>query len=136
MLVKFNPLNAAFHQDSTFDDFFTPAGRGFEPTIDVQENEKDYIVSAELPGLDKKDFKLTVKDNLLVLEGEKKSEKEEKGEKYLRSERSFGAFKRSFRLSDDVDAKKVTADFKNGILQIKISKSEKAKPMEIEVAVN
>jgi len=135
MLVKFNPLNSVLSRDSFFDDFFTPAKTGFDPRIDVVENEKDFLVTAELPGLDKKDFKLTVENNVLILEGEKKSSSEEKDDNYFRIERSYGAFRRAFRLTDSVDSKKIKADYKNGILEVIIPKAAKAKPKEIEIAV-
>lgn len=135
MLVKFNPFGSVVRRDSFFDDFFTPVSTGFEPHVDVKENDKEFHIVAELPGLDKNDFKLTVENNVLTLEGEKKIENEEKADNYFRSERSYGTFKRSFRLTDSVDSKKISAEYKNGILQVRIPKAEKAKPKEIEIAV-
>ena len=115
---------------------FPVRSRGFDPVIDVKENEKNFVIHAELPGLNKDDFKLTVEDNSLTLEGEKKVEKEEKSENAYRSDRSYGAFKRVFRLTDSVDSKKIAADYTNGILSITVPKTEKAKPKQIEVKIN
>ncbi len=140
MLVKWNPVGALLNQGSLLDDFFNTDfplhSRGFDPVIDVKENEKDFIIHAELPGLSKDDFKLTVEDNSLTLEGEKKVEKEEKSDNPYRTERSYGAFKRVFRLTDSVDSKKIAADYTNGILSITVPKTEKAKPKQIEVKVS
>lgn len=140
MLVKWNPVGSLLNQGSLLDDFFNAdfpvRSRGFDPVIDVKENEKDFLIHAELPGLRKDDFKLTVEDNSLILEGEKKVEKEEKSDNAYRSERSYGAFKRVFRLTDSVDSKKIAADYTNGILSITVPKTEKAKPKQIEVKVS
>ncbi len=140
MLVKWNPVGALLNQGSLLEDFFNTdfplRSRGFDPVIDVKENEKDFIIHAELPGLSKDDFKLTVEDNSLALEGEKKVEKEEKSDNLYRTERSYGAFKRVFRLTDSVDSKKIAADYTNGILSITVPKTEKAKPKQIEVKVS
>ncbi len=136
MLVKFNPLNSAVARDSFFGDFFPTVEKAFEPKVDIRENDKEFVVSAELPGLNKEDFKLTVENNVLILEGEKKVEHEETEEGYYQNERFSGAFKRSFRLTDSVNSKKIDADFKNGVLTITIPKAEKAKPKEIEIKIN
>lgn len=140
MLVKWKPFGSVINNDAFFNDFFNEsfpvARRGFEPTVDVRESDKSFFISAELPGLNKDDFKITVEDNTLILSGEKKVEKEDKGENYYRSERSYGKFHRAFRLTDAVDSGKIKADYKNGILEIEIPKSEKAKPKQIEVKVN
>jgi HSP20 family protein len=139
MLVKWQPINSLLNRDSFFDEFFNNAPvrhRNFEPRIDVKETEKSFVINAELPGLSKDDFKLTVENNVLTLSGEKKSVHEEKREGFYRSERSYGAFQRSFRLTDSVDSKKIKADYNDGILTVEIPKSAKAKPQEIEVKVN
>ena len=140
MLVKWNPVGALLNHGSLLDDFFNPDlplhSRGFDPVIDVKETEKNFLINAELPGLSKDDFKLTVENNSLTLEGEKKVETEENGDNAHRSERSYGAFKRIFRLTDSVDSKKIAADYTNGILSITVTKTEKAKPKQIEVKVS
>jgi len=140
MLVKWNPVGALLNQGSLLNDFFNTDfplhSRGFDPVIDVKETEKNFLITAELPGLSKDDFKLTVEDNSLTLEGEKKVEKEEKSDNPYRTERSYGAFKRVFRLTDSVDSKKIAADYTNGILSVTVPKTEKAKPKQIEVKVS
>ena len=140
MLVKVNPFNSLLNHHSLLDNFFqgniaAPVHQ-FEPRIDVSESEKEFMISAELPGLSREDFKLTVENNLLTLEGEKKSELEDSGKGYYGRERLYGAFKRSFRLTDSLDSKKINADFKNGVLEITIPKAEKAKPKQVEISVS
>ncbi len=140
MLVEWKPFGSVANSDSFCNDFFDKSVRtaspGFDPRVDVAENEKNFVIAAELPGLAKDDFKITVENNTLILEGEKKIEKEDKGENYTRSERSYGKFSRAFRLTDSVDGGKIKADYKNGILEIVIPKTEKAKPKQIEVKIN
>ena len=140
MLVKWQPVRSLLNTESIFDDFFGnnwPNQIGsFDPHIDVKETDKSFEISAELPGLAKDDFKLTVENNLLTLSGEKKYENKEEKDGYYRSERRYGAFKRSFRLTDTVDSGKINADFNDGVLNIEIPKTEKAKPKQIEVKVN
>ncbi|RMD94812.1 MAG: Hsp20/alpha crystallin family protein [Calditrichaeota bacterium] len=147
MLVKWNPIRSIWSPSSWIDEFFNeplfdmeeilPTRTvTFEPRIDVQESDKEYIISAELPGLDKKDFKLTLRDNNLVLEGEKKYEREQKDGGFYRSERAYGSFRRAFRLSDDVDKNNIKADYKNGVLTIHLPKTEAAQPKQIEVKVH
>jgi HSP20 family protein len=141
MLVKWQPWGSLLNNDTIFDDLIRSAAAPtrhlpFEPKIEVRETEERFLITAELPGLDKKDFSLTVEKNLLVLAGEKKVMSEEKNDGYYRSERTYGSFQRSFRLTDGVDSKKIKAEFKNGVLNIVIPKVEKAKPKQIDVAVN
>jgi len=139
MLVKFNPIDSLVRNDRFFDDFFNtdfaPVERGFDPEIDVKENEKEYVIQAELAGLDKKDFSVKVENNVLVIAGDKKQEDETKDGSFYRVERRYGSFQRSFRLTDSVAADKIKADFRNGILTVTIPKIEKAKPKEIAVEV-
>ena len=93
------------------------------------------MLTAELPGVNKEDIDIDLKDNTLTLKGEKKAEKKEEKENYIRVERSYGKFKRSFYVSDDIDVSKVDANFKDGILRIKLVKKEEAKPKQIKVEV-
>lgn len=106
------------------------------PLVDIVEDEKEYLVKAELPEVKKEDVKVTVEDDVLTITGERKYEKEEKGKKYHRVERAYGSFERSFTLPEDADGTKVNAEFKDGILRVHVAKSEKAKPKSIEVKVN
>jgi HSP20 family protein len=107
----------------------------WSPSVDIVESEKEYLIKAELPEVKKEDVKVAVEDGVLTIQGERKQEKEEKGKKYHRIERSYGCFERSFTLPDDADGAKISADFKDGILNVHLSKSEKAKPKSIEVKV-
>jgi HSP20 family protein len=105
------------------------------PSVDVSETDGDYQIKAEIPDVKKEDVKVTVEDGVLTIQGERKQEKEEKGKKYHRVERSYGSFVRSFTLPDLVDEEKVKAEFKDGVLNLHLPKSEKAKPKAIEVTV-
>ncbi|HLF15767.1 MAG TPA: Hsp20/alpha crystallin family protein [Bacteroidota bacterium] len=105
------------------------------PSVDVVENDGNFIVNAELPGVGKSDVKITVVEGVLTIRGEKKQETEGKGDNFHRIERSFGSFERSFTLPTAVQSDKIEADFSNGILTISIPKSEQAKTREIEVKV-
>ena len=98
-------------------------------------NVATVMVTAELPGVNKEDIKVSVHDNVLSITGERKYEKEEKGKKYHRVERAYGSFMRSFTLPEDADGTKVTAEYKDGLLNVRVPKSEKAKPKTIEVKV-
>ena len=105
------------------------------PLADITEDEKEYLIKAELPELKREDVKVTVENGVLTISGERKFEKEEKRKKYHRVERGYGSFMRSFALPDDADGTKVKAEFKNGILTVHLPKNEKAKPKQIEVNV-
>jgi HSP20 family protein len=96
----------------------------FSPKIDISENEKSITIDAEIPGVPKENLKITLQDNILTIEGEKKKVSDEKDKNYYREERSFGKFKRSFTLPVEVDSENVDARFINGILEIKLNKIE------------
>jgi HSP20 family protein len=103
------------------------------PAVDVEDEADKYVLKAELPGLKKDDLKVTVSDGSIVLSGEKKAEHEEKHTGFHRYERCYGKFQRAFMLPTQVDANKIKANFKDGILEIDIPKSAEAKPKEIEI---
>ena len=103
--------------------------------VDITEDEKEYIVKAEIPEMKKEDIKISVHDDVLSISGERKYEKEEKGKKYHRVERAYGSFMRNFTLPQDADGSKVNAEYKDGVLKVHLPKSEKAKPKAIEVKV-
>ena len=105
------------------------------PSVDISETEAEYAIKAELPEVKKEDVKVTVEDGVLTLQGERKQEKEEKGKKYHRIERSYGRFVRSFTLPDSVDESKVKAEYTDGVLHLHLPKSEKAKPKQIDVKI-
>jgi HSP20 family protein len=115
------------------------AGKGlvanWAPAVDIQETDKEYIVKADLPDVKKEDVKVQFEDGVLTFEGERKSEKEEKGKKFHRVEREFGAFMRRFIVPTEVDATKIAADFKDGVLNVRLPKSVAAKARSVEVKV-
>lgn len=103
------------------------------PAVDISEDDKEYMVKAELPGLKREEVKVTVEDGVLSISGERKVEKEEKGKKYHRVERSYGSFVRSFTLPEGCDTSKVNAEFKEGVLNVHLAKSPKVQPRPIEI---
>ncbi|MGH9366808.1 MAG: Hsp20/alpha crystallin family protein [Thermoanaerobaculia bacterium] len=105
------------------------------PAVDIQETETEYLVKAELPEIEKKDVKVTVQDNVLTIEGERKQEKEEKGKKFHRIERSYGTFLRTFTVPEEVEPTKLTAEFKEGVLTVRLPKGEKPRYKAIDVKV-
>ena len=105
------------------------------PTVDISETDSEYLIKAELPEVKKEDVKVTVEDGVLTLQGERRQEKEEKGKKYHRIERSYGSFVRSFSLPESVDDNGVRAEYKDGVLNLHLPKTEKVKPKAIEVKV-
>jgi HSP20 family protein len=105
------------------------------PLADITEDEKEYLIKAELPEMKKEEVKVTVENGVLTISGERKFEKEEKKRKYHRVERGYGTFMRSFTLPDNADATKIKAEFKNGLLTVHLPKTEHAKPKQIEVNV-
>jgi len=106
------------------------------PLVDITEDDKEYVVKAELPEVKKEELKVTVEDGVLTISGERKFEKEEKNKRYHRVERAYGSFARSFTVPDDADPAKVHADFKDGVLNVRIEKAERAKPKTIDVKVS
>lgn len=106
------------------------------PSVDISETDTAYLIKGEIPGVKKEDIKVTIEKGMIIMRGERRHEKEEKGEKFHRIERSFGSFMRSFRMPEDADESRVKAEFKDGMISVTLSKSEKAKnkPKEIEVS--
>src|SRR5215469_5445672 len=115
------------HEDITLADW--------TPLADITEDDKEYLIKAELPEMKKEDVKVTVENGVLTVSGERKFEKEEKKKKYHRVERGYGTFMRSFTLPDDADGNKIKAEFKNGLLTVHLPKTEHAKPKQIEINV-
>jgi HSP20 family protein len=105
------------------------------PVVDVVEKEKEYQITAELPGLGEKDVEVVVADEILTIKGEKKEEKEEKAKNYYLSERHYGAFQRSFQLPPGVDADKIEAGFQNGVLTLTLPKTPEAQKSEKKIAI-
>ena len=105
------------------------------PAVDIYETEHELVVKADLPDVDPKDLDIRVENNLLTIRGERKFEKKVSEENYLRIERSYGMFSRSFSLSNTVSAEAIKADYQNGVLTLTIPKREEAKPKQIKVNV-
>ena len=103
------------------------------PTVDLAETKDALVVKAEIPGIEPKEINLTLQDQVLVIKGEKKQEKEEKDEHYYRAERTYGAFARTIRLPAPVDGSKVTATFKHGVLMVTLPKAPAAKGTTIPI---
>jgi len=105
------------------------------PTVDISETDNEYLIKAELPEVKKEDVKVTVENGVLTLQGERRQEKEEKSKKYHRVERSYGSFVRSFTLPESVEEGGVKAEYKEGVLNLHLPKTEKVKPKAIDVKV-
>lgn len=107
----------------------------WSPLVDIIEDEKQFLIRAELPDMKKEQVKLTVENDVLTISGERKYEKETNGHKHHRIERAYGTFMRSFSLPENTDGSKLSADYKDGMLTVRLPKSEKAKSKAIEVKV-
>ena len=108
----------------------------FTPRVDVTEDDNHVVFAVELPGLAKDDVKITITDeNILTIRGEKKREEKHESKNYMRTERSFGSFTRSFVLPDDINNESINAVFNNGVLNVELAKREPAQPKEIEVTI-
>ena len=124
-------FNGPYWPASRMDD---DTGMGmWNPAVDLYEKDDHFVIKAELPGVDKKDIAIDLKDRVLTLSGERSSENEVKEENYYRRERSYGKFQRSFTLPADVDSDKIKAEFKDGLLQIEVPKPEKQKPKQVTI---
>jgi len=135
-----DPLVRRFFEDDVFSpgSFLARRNEALDknswlPAVDVRETEEDFVFTAELPGLDKKDVDITIEDKVLTIAGERAFEGKEDNPNYHRIERSYGSFSRSFSLPHEVDQEKVSANFKNGLLTVSIPKTEAIKPRKIEI---
>lgn len=106
------------------------------PLVDLVEDDKEYLIKAELPEVKKEDVKVTVENGVLTIGGERKFEKEEENKKYHRIERAYGSFMRSFTLPQDAAGDKINAEFKDGVLKVHLPKSAEAKPKSIDVKID
>ncbi|HEU4579457.1 MAG TPA: Hsp20/alpha crystallin family protein [Polyangiaceae bacterium] len=120
----------------TADDKGTFVTFDWAPSVDIAETPEAFEIKAELPDVKKEDVKVTVEEGQLRISGERKQEREEKGKKFHRVERSYGSFMRSFSLPENVDDTKLTAEYKDGMLNVRLPKTEKAKPKAIAVKVS
>ena len=124
--------------------FSAGAARGFgdegiargawTPSVDIYENKDNIVLEAELPGMNREDFELTVENNVLTLRGERRFEKRDEGDNYHRVERAYGQFTRSFTLPQTVSGENATAEYKNGVLRVVLHKREEVKARRIEIA--
>lgn len=105
------------------------------PRVNVHETDKELLIDAELPGIDKKDIKVEVKDNVLSITGERKQEKKVEDSECCRVESHYGKFERTFGIPDTISTDKVSAEYKNGVLKLTLPKTEKALPKEISIDV-
>ncbi|MGC2768164.1 MAG: Hsp20/alpha crystallin family protein [Candidatus Acidiferrum sp.] len=123
-----------------FDGAFDPASdeanlTPWAPAVDIFETEQNLVVKADLPDLKPEELDIRVENNILTIRGERKFEKKVDENNYLRVERSYGSFSRSFSLSNTVNTESIQADYKNGVLTLSIPKREEAKPKQIKVHV-
>jgi len=105
------------------------------PSVDVYETENDLVIKADLPGMNEKDLDVRVENNLLTIRGERKFEQEVKEENYLRVERAFGSFSRSFSLPDTVSTEAIKAEYKDGVLSLTLPKHAESKPKQVKISV-
>ena len=113
-----------------------PTARPWAPAVDILETDNELVLKADLPGVDMKDIDIQMENGTLALRGERKFEAEKKDGGYHRVERSYGSFARYFTLPDTVDPEHVKAEYKNGVLVVRLPKKEMAKPRQIKVEVN
>lgn len=120
------------------DHFFSGRGlskQAFQVAVDIREEDDAFYVDAEVPGLSAEDIKVDIEKNVLTLSGERKLEKEETKENFRRVERQYGHFTRSFSLPETVDSENISADLKNGVLELRLPKKEAPRPKSISVNV-
>jgi HSP20 family protein len=146
-LAKWNPLTELSDVHNRLSSLFgRPSFRnenesavGFAdwaPLVDVTEDEKEFLIKAELPEVKKEDVKVLVENGILRIIGERHMEKEEKGKKYHRIERAYGSFERSFNLPENSKPEAMTADYKDGMLSLRVPKSKADAPKSIEVKIS
>jgi HSP20 family protein len=143
-ITGYDPVGRIFSLRDDFDDIVNDFFSGFSsigatrsvyPLLDIREDKDKYTIGIEIPGVEKKDLKISVKKENLVVQGEKKEEKKRQEESYLRVERSYGKFMRSISLPTEVDQSKITAKYNNGVLKIVLPKTKKGKAKEVEVRI-
>ena len=143
-LLRWNPLNELNEVQSRLSTLFgRSAGNGdrtlglpdWSPLVDVTEDDKEYLIKAELPEVKKEDVKVRFEDGMLRISGERRFEKEEKDRKYHRVERAYGSFERSFAIPETCKPDDMTAEYKDGMLTLHVPKSKEAAPKAIEVKI-
>ena len=121
------------YSETIFDDFFPSFNSSYSPEVNVVENGDEFKIEIAVPGALKSDFNLVVEDDVLTVSAERKHEKDEKNDHYLRKEFGYESFKRSFGLPESVNQDEIKASYKNGILNVDIPKKEEAKPRPAQV---
>ena len=106
------------------------------PAVDIYETENELVLKADLPAISEKDLDIRVENNMLTIRGERKFESEVREDNYLRIERTYGSFSRSFSLPNTVNAEAIHAEYKNGVLTVNLPKREESKPRQVKVSVN
>src|SRR6058998_3783775 len=148
-VITWNPLREMDEAQNRFDPFFLAGfpnrmGSGeidsltvadWSPEVDISEDDRGYLLKADLPEMKKDDVRVTVEDGVLCVSGERKSEKEDQRRKFHRIERAFGNFRRSFTLPEDADSTKVTAEFRDGVLKVHLPTTTKARSKALDVKV-
>ena len=123
-------FNEIFNGGSTVD-----SEASWAPRADVHESDESFLIQLDVPGIDKNDIKVKFEDNTLIVSGERKYENKQEEKNYRHVERVYGSFTRTLKLPKDVDAQKIAANYKNGVLEITLPKAEEVKPKEIEIKI-
>ena len=142
-LVKWNPTSSLMTDfDRIFDSMFSPglprlsAGQSWMLAVDVNETEKEFFLSADMPGLDKNDVSVDIHDGVITIKGERAIDNEKSTDGYRIRERQLGSFNRSFRLPDNVNEDKVAAKFKNGVLMVTLPKTKEILPEGRQIKIS
>ena len=130
------PAGLRLFQDTVSRLLSEPSSRPWSPAVDIFETENELVLNADVPQMEMKDIDVQLENGTLTLRGERKFEQEQNGRGYHRIERGYGSFVRAFTLPDSVDADKVKAEYKGGVLTVTLSKKEVAKPKTIRVEIN
>jgi HSP20 family protein len=112
-----------------------PVFADFMPAVDIEETDTEFIVKADLPDVKKEEIKIQLQEGVLAIEGERRQEKENKGKRFHKIERAYGRFVRRFAMPTEVDAEKVRAEFKEGVLHVFLPKATTARPMQIDIKI-
>lgn len=143
-LVKFEPFRGFESLSRRMNEMFGELEKGvrfeigdFSPRVDIAEDEKNVYLHAELPGIERESVKISIsEDRVLMLKGEKKREEKVENKNYVRVERNYGSFTRSFALPDNINVEKIDAKFENGVLNMTLPKNEPAKPKEVSISIS
>jgi HSP20 family protein len=123
--------------DSSFKaDGETSSLAAWAPAVDIYETENELVIKADLPDIDEKDIDVRVENNMLTIRGERKFEESVKEDNYLRVERAYGSFSRSFSLPNTVNTEAIQANYKNGVLKVELPKRAESKPKQVKVNVS